>query len=245
MRCIILAILLIETDVVAVPLIYELKKDQTVDFDFHFLNGLHEVPRFPGLEKHFQGPFFQHYAQATADINKVILALQSLPDPSSSPEHFARQVRRLCPGDAEPEAATQHVMNFASNSALGPFDGLLGFSEGASVVANVLIEQERSSLFRPFKCAVLVSGTPPLRPDNGRLYLTDETGERINTPTAHILGEKDPGKRGGLALFNLCTKEAASLYEHKQGHEIPKAPAITRKMAELIREMVAHVEEKS
>ena len=229
----------------AVPLIYELKKSQTVDFDFHFLNGLHEVPRFPGLENQFQGPFFQHYAQATADINNVILALQSLPDPSSSHEHFARQVRRLCPGDAEPEAATQHVMNFARNSALGPFNGLLGFSEGASVAANVLIEQERSSSFRPFKCAVLISGTPPLRPDNGQLFLADETGEIINTPTAHVLGEKDPGRRGGLALFNLCTKGAASLYEHKQGHEIPKVPAVTKKMAELIREMVAHVEEKS
>ena len=210
-------------------------------FDFHFLNGLHEVPRFPGLESHDRGPFFRYYDRDTADLTKIVQSLDSLPASTSSPEHFARHVRRLCPGDAQSEAATQYVRDFASNGQLRPFDGLLGFSEGASIAANVLIEQQRSSSFGPFKCAIFISGTPPMRPADGEPYLADEMGEMIVTPTVHILGAKDPGRRGGVALFNLCTNGTASLYEHGQGHEIPKAPAITKKMAEQIREMVAHV----
>ena len=80
-----------------------------------------------------------------------------------------------------------------------------------------------------------------MRPADGEPYLTDKIKEMIVTPTVHILRAKDPGRRGGVALFNLCTNGTASLYEHGQGHEIPKAPAIIKKMAEQIREMVAHV----
>ena len=217
------------------PLIYELNKDQAIEF--HFLNGLHEAPSFPGLGNQYHGPFFQYYPRAVFDITSVILSMQALPASASTPEQFARQVYPLYPQDAESEAAIQHVMDFASNSELGPFDGLLGFSDGASVAASILINQERSSSFRPFKYAVLISSTLPLRPENEKPFLADEMGQIISTPTAHILGAKDPARRCGLALFNLCTDGTASLYEHGQGHEIPRLPATTKKMAELIREM--------
>ena len=35
------------------------------------------------------------------------------------------------------------------------------FSDGASVAASILIDQEQSSSFQRFKCAVLISGTLP------------------------------------------------------------------------------------
>ena len=225
----------------AVPLTYGLRKDQNLDF--HFLNGLHEVARFPMLESHYHGPFFRWYARNVVSIPQVMASAQAQPGSPSSPEELARQIRQLCPGDAEPEAATQYVRDFASSSELGPFDGLLGFSEGASIAANILIEQERSSSVRPFKCAILISGLPPLQPGNRDAFLADAMGQIITTPTVHIVGAQDPGWLGGLALFNLCVEGTASLYKHAQGHDIPRVPAITKEMVALIHEMLARVNE--
>lgn len=228
------------TDIVA-PLIYELGKHQAVEF--HFLNGLHEVPRFPGLESHYHGPFFRYYGRDAADVTQVAYSMQSLPTLGSSPEDFSRNLRQLCPGDVNSELATQRVLEFARNSNLGPFDGLLGFSEGASVVASVLMDREQSRSLKPFKCAILICGAPPFRPGNEDPYLADVVGQIIQTPSVHILGAKDPGSCGGLALYNLCMNGTASLYDHGRGHEIPRVPAITKKMAGLIRDMIVRVEE--
>lgn len=228
------------TDIVA-PLNYELGKHQAVEF--HFLNGPHEVPRFPGLDCHYHGPFFRYYGRDAADVTQVACSMQNLPTSGISPENFLRELRQLCPGDVNPELATQCVLEFAQNSDLGPFDGLLGFSEGASVVASVLMHCERSRSLRPFKCAILICGAPPFRPGNEDPYLADVVGQIIRTPTVHILGAKDLGRRGGLALYNLCINGTASLYDHGKGHEIPRVPAITKNMAILIRDMIVRVEE--
>ena len=211
--------------------------------EFHFLGGSHEVPGFPGLESHYHGPFFRYYGLDAADVTQVAFSMQSLSTSGSSPEDFSRKVRHLCPGDVNPELATQRVLEFARNSDLGPFDGLLGFSEGASVAANVLMHSEQSRSLRPFKCAILICGAPPFRPGNEDPYLADVVGQIISTPTLHILGAKDPGRLGGLALYNLCTTGTASLYDHGKGHEIPRVPAITKKMAKLIQETIIRVEE--
>lgn len=228
------------TDVV-VPLSYELGKHQSVEFDF--LGGSHEVPGFPGLETHHPGPFFRYYGLDAADVTQVAFSMQSLSTSGNSPEDFSRKVRHLCPGDVNPELATQRVLEFARNSDLGPVDGLLSFSDGASVAANVLMNSEQCRSLRPFKCAILICGTPPFRPRNEDPYLADVVGQIISTPTLHILGVKDPGRLGGLALYNLCTTGTASLYEHGKGHEIPRVPAITKNMAKLIRDMIIRVEE--
>lgn len=231
-----------EADIVA-PLIYELGKHQAVEF--HFLNGPHEVSRFPGLETYYHGPFFRYYGRDAADVTQVAFSMQSLPTWGSSPENFSRNLRQLCPGDINPELATHHVLDFARNSDLGPFDGLLGFSEGASVVASMLVDCEQSRSLKPFKCAILICGAPPFRPGNEDPYLADEVGKIISTPTLHILGAEDPGRCGGLALYNLCMDGTASLYDHGRSHEIPRVPAITKKMAVLIRDMIVRVEETS
>lgn len=213
--------------------------------EFHFLNGAHEVPRPPALESHYHGPFFRYYGRDAADETQVAFSMQSLPTPGSSPENFVRELRQLCPGPVNPELVTQHVLDFAKNSDLGPFDGLLGFSEGASAVANVLIDCGQSRSPRPFKFAILICGAPPFRPGNGDPYLADAVGQIISTPTLHILGAKDPGRRGGLALYNLCINGTASLYDHGKGHEIPRVPAVTRKMAMVIRDIFVGLEETS
>ncbi|KAI4262760.1 MAG: hypothetical protein L6R42_002065 [Xanthoria sp. 1 TBL-2021] len=213
---------------------------QTVEL--HFLNGPHEVSRFPGLGSQHRGPFFRYLGEGAPDVARLVDVMQDLPTSTSSPEEMCRGMRIVYGEDYKPQLAAKYVQDFANTSDAGPFDGLLGFSEGACVAANILLDQERTSPERPFKCAVFFNGIPPARAGNAGIYLADECGQVIKTPTLHVFGARDPGKFASLALGNLCTSDNSLVYDHGQGHEIPRAPAITKRIATLVREMVASIE---
>ena len=225
-------------DVLA-PLMYELSKSQTAEF--HFLNGPHEVPRFPGLDYQHQGPFYRYLDDGAPDIARLATVMQDIPSSARTPEDTCRVLGSLCDEKFNPQNAISHVLDFADNSDMGPFDGLLGFSEGAMVAAYILMEQERTLTQHPFKCAIFFSGVPPARGGNAGPYLADECGQLIKSPTVHFFGARDPGKHASVALANLCTSDNAVIYDHGHGHEIPRAPARTKRMAQIIREMVAAV----
>lgn len=103
----------------------------------------------------------------------------------------------------------------------GPFDGVLGFSEGASVAASLILRQFAETRTSPFKFAIFICGIPPFRWDSQGIISADETTKRINIPTAHVVGSKDPLYQGSRVLYNLCHQPSASMFEHHGGHTIP------------------------
>ncbi|KAI4196042.1 MAG: hypothetical protein LQ348_002365 [Seirophora lacunosa] len=214
------------------PLMYELARTETVEF--HFLNGPHEAPPYGGLGSQHPGPFFSFHGGAYPNVEEFVSQLQDLSALDNSPEERCRTTSMEHATNYKPELTVRYVQEYAKTSDAGPFDGLLGFSEGASVAANLLLDQERTSE-RPFKCGVFFCGGPPFKPGNGGHYLADECGEAIKIPTVHIFGARDLGNFTSLALKNLCSSENALAYEHSQGHEVPRAPAVTKRMATLIR----------
>ncbi|XP_062391510.1 esterase OVCA2 isoform X1 [Sardina pilchardus] len=103
----------------------------------------------------------------------------------------------------------------------GPFDGLLGFSQGAALVAMLLALQEggQEPEFR-FRFAVLISGFRSACVQHARFYSAP-----IATPTLHVFGEVDAVipihmSRDLLAVFT----EPAAL-THSGGHFVPAASA--------------------
>lgn len=211
---------------------YELARTETVEF--HFLNSPHEVPPYGALGSSHPGPFFCFYGDSYPDIGALLAKVQDQSASDSSPEERCRTLNLEHVTSFTPQLAPKYVQEYAKTSDAGPFDGLLGFSEGASVAADVLLDQERTSE-RPFKCGVFFCGIPPYKPSSADMYLADECGEAIKIPTVHITGARDLANFAGSALKNLCSSENASAYEHSQGHEVPRAPAVTKRMATLIR----------
>ena len=123
----------------------------------------------------------------------------------------------------------------------GPFDGLWGFSEGASLAAILLIRQKRRheeksralghSTPPPLKplvrCAVFFSGPTPVDPpasggDDKEPEPLDpaSAGEPIRIPTAHVWGSNDR-EYVGPGLTQLCQPEGCNVFIHGRGHEIP------------------------
>jgi hypothetical protein len=138
-------------------------------------------------------------------------------------------------------------------TAEGPFQGLMGFSEGGIVAAMLLTHDARSS-FAGLECGILMSAAPPLDPA-GILEEDPPTlrcltpagvvdGTAIRVPTAHVIGSNEPFAHlvslsplagvlisSGLEdpeelhqlLFQLCDGSRRERFFHQLGHEVPGA----------------------
>lgn len=67
----------------------------------------------------------------------------------------------------------------------GPFDGVIGYSEGATVAATLLLcEKARGA--KGLRCGVFFMGWPPMDPEGFSLVLGDESPWGIDVPTCHV-----------------------------------------------------------
>lgn len=67
----------------------------------------------------------------------------------------------------------------------GPFDAVVGYSEGATMAATMLLWQQRRGV-QLFKYGVFFAGWPPVDPGTHDIVLADEGEERIEARTLHI-----------------------------------------------------------
>ncbi|KAJ5703225.1 hypothetical protein N7488_010773 [Penicillium malachiteum] len=112
----------------------------------------------------------------------------------------------------------------------GPYDGFIGFSIGAAVLASYLIREValRPSKPLPVKCAIFLSGGAPLDHvalERGEVALVDSISDTPllpRLPTAHIWGRNDKLWAGrSELLLALCDSEASTIYLHDEAHAVP------------------------
>ncbi|NXB88409.1 OVCA2 Esterase, partial [Vidua chalybeata] len=102
----------------------------------------------------------------------------------------------------------------------GPFDGLLGFSQGAALAAMVCALRARGDPRFPVAFAVLVAAFASRAPAHGHFYR-----EPIALPTLHVVGDTDAVIAAPLSReLARCFVEPVVL-THPGGHFIPAAPA--------------------
>ena len=72
----------------------------------------------------------------------------------------------------------------------GPFEGIIGYSEGATVAGTLLLAEQRrrDKLGRQpmIKCAIFFAGWPPLDPTTFAMILSDQSDTLIDIHTCHI-----------------------------------------------------------
>lgn len=120
----------------------------------------------------------------------------------------------------------------------GPFDGILGFSQGAALAAMLLVRHGAAK--PPVLFAVFICGGQPYNEDilkKGVCEFIDPTSDEqiIHVPTANILGGKDKDLDHTERLLRLCQSWGRFSYDHGAGHEIPRTPkGVTEEMARVI-----------
>ncbi|KAJ4833534.1 Rhodanese-like domain-containing protein 6 [Turnera subulata] len=103
-------------------------------------------------------------------------------------------------------------------SERGPFDGILGFSQGAAMAASLAARQGRLNGEIGFRFVILCSGFP--------VQLGDVDHASVNCPSLHIFGSASGNDR---QIANQASRDLASLFEdgsstiieHDCGHIIP------------------------
>ncbi|KAE9966560.1 hypothetical protein BLS_005181 [Venturia inaequalis] len=127
----------------------------------------------------------------------------------------------------------------------GPFDGVMGFSQGCALASMLLL---RRNFPAPFSFAIFICAVCPLAEsslDIGILRYCDAAvdGEAlIQIPTAHIIGAKDDYLADSTSLVALCCPKLRMVFDHRGGHEVPSKPKeMVEGMARTIQKVIAKV----
>ncbi|KAK6837788.1 hypothetical protein RU639_001167 [Aspergillus parasiticus] len=134
----------------------------------------------------------------------------------------------------------------------GPFDGIIGFSLGATMALSWLVNwyQANGSDVAPFKVAVFFSNArqpydhDALAMDRIAYLNSTQIGKGIDIPTAHIWGSADPQAEEAQRAVNFCDSERRSIFVHGKGHEIPSSVEDTVSIAKVINRAIYQVEGK-
>ncbi|KAF0710158.1 Aste57867_5609 [Aphanomyces stellatus] len=119
----------------------------------------------------------------------------------------------------------------ASIRRLGPFDIIVGFSQGATMATLLTAHYQAKGRHPPYKAVILVCGLAPI--DGMPPGLLE-----VNIPSFHILGESDPVVDAGQALVGMYSSTARHVVTHPDGHKFPMFPhseVIFNEVARLVR----------
>lgn len=112
----------------------------------------------------------------------------------------------------------------------GPFDGVMAYSQGAGLVAMLLVRRQyltpdRAPLFR---CAILFSPGHVFDPfawlQNGETKVLDHIPAGMSAlalPIVIMYGKSDALKHHSFQVAALCDPDLLSLHMHEGGHEVP------------------------
>lgn len=123
------------------------------------------------------------------------------------------------------DAATAYLEEIIAEE--GPFDGVIGFSQGAAFAARLLLrQQERDPLGPPlFKMAIFFCCSSLFYFETDQDYkqkMTKIKDVEIQVPTVHIVGTTDHHRPFGLDLIDLCNGKVRKTINVVMGHEIPR-----------------------
>ncbi|CZT08520.1 hypothetical protein WAI453_007189 [Rhynchosporium graminicola] len=251
------------------PLVNELASDKTAEL--FFIHG--PVQAYPpqGFEEYFgQAPYYRfiepNKGDGTAEGGDDVLErIRHFPEGATAEDQM-RELMNYGSGsgsmDTTPESSDDgsnfgdySYSNSSAQNAMdylyqimekeGPFDGIVGYSEGATVAATLLLHEQkrfaREGRMPMFKCALFFAGWPPMTPEFDGIVLADETDLTITIPTCHIIGSLDPYLAGSLALYNICDMDTAILFDHAKGHTLPRHKDTVRELGNVIRQMILDI----
>ncbi|KAH8671518.1 serine hydrolase FSH [Xylariales sp. PMI_506] len=229
------------------PFLKELTDDGTATF--HFIHGPCKAIPPEGFEDYFGKAPHYRFIEPDKDVEKtdfddVLARIRDFPN-GESPEDTMRELMRegLAPSNRSTDRAIKYVADIMAKQ--GPFDGIIGYSEGATMAATMLLYEQhcfkRYGTTPMFKYAIFFAGWPPVDPKSHALVLSDERDDRIEIRTLHVVGSLDPYIDGSTALYNVCDLDTAYLFDHGKGHTLPRDRDTIRELGNIIRDNIEEI----
>jgi predicted esterase len=135
--------------------------------------------------------------------------------------------------------AFEHVLKIVATE--GPFDAVMGFSQGAALAGALIAHQAKHHPEQPpvFRAAVFICGGAPWESAGLEYIASQPDTYPINIPTAHIVGKLDSLYPESMKLYGLCEPSKAAFYDHGSKHMVPFDMKNTEEMTRVIEETVA------
>lgn len=70
--------------------------------------------------------------------------------------------------------------------------------------------------------------------DKVQVVLADQAQGVIDIPTLHIVGCSDPYILGAVALYNMCERTSAEMFDHGKGHTVPRDSRTIQELCDAI-----------
>jgi hypothetical protein len=128
----------------------------------------------------------------------------------------------------------EYIVDYINQN--GPFDGLLGFSQGAIVCVTMLLKIPTWPLIpNCIKFGIIVS-CPPINDPTIKPILDKTFNQRDQLPTLHISGKNDTLITSEMSemVFKYFNPSLAEFYLHKGGHYCPSDPDFRQKLKDFI-----------
>jgi hypothetical protein len=169
-----------------------LKEFQSDDVIFRFIQGPYEVNPPVGYEDFFGGPPYYRFivpSDQDEETTDVIERIRDFPQ-LETPEMTMRELMTF--GVARTEDSARHTLDYLYEimDKEGPFDGIVGYSEGATIAGTMLLHEQKrqreEGRVPMLKCALFFGGWPPMTPELDGIVLSDQSELTIEVPTTHI-----------------------------------------------------------
>ncbi|KAG5984185.1 hypothetical protein E4U55_005798 [Claviceps digitariae] len=223
--------------------------ERTGPTQFKWINGGHPATPPAGFDEYFgPGPLYRFIDfDGVSELDDILLKIRDIPAGLTAEDAMRRLI-------GEKQSFNASAVQNTLNRLMGVLDldptitGILGYSEGATVAASLILEEKRrfeeegrprrimSPPIDPLKNAVFFAGWPPIRLADGAVecLLADECDNVIDVPTCHVVGCNDPYINGAMALFGMCDEDSAVLFDHGKGHTVPRDQRTLQELVSVI-----------
>ncbi|KAG5934393.1 hypothetical protein E4U59_006250 [Claviceps monticola] len=211
---------------------------------FKWINGGHAATPPPGFDEYFgPEPLYRFIDfDGVSELDDILSRLRDMPQGITAEDAMRKLV-----GD-KPSFKATAIQNTLDRLMMvldedPEITGILGYSEGATVAASLILEEQRRYVeegrTRRIKSAVFFAGWPPIRlvGDTVECLLADECDTVIDIPTCHVVGCNDPYIDGAMALFSMCDEDSALLFDHGKGHTVPRDPRTLQELVSVVNEV--------
>ncbi|RYP63533.1 hypothetical protein DL771_009229 [Monosporascus sp. 5C6A] len=221
------------------PFIDAMEKSSRVKF--RWIDGSHRAVPPPGFENYFgQPPLYRFVAfDGVEALDDVLSRIRELPQGITPEDTIRSLVKEQQPYSPRTlQSALDRLFQIMDEDR--EIDGILGYSEGATVAATLILEESRrlqeEGRPRRIKYGIFFAGWPPVRlqGDHIQVLLPDEVENAIDVPTCHVIGCNDPYIHGAMALYSMCDEDTALLFDHGKGHTVPRDARTIRELAEAV-----------
>lgn len=72
------------------------------------------------------------------------------------------------------------------------------------------------------------------------VLLADQDQDVIDIPSLHVIGCSDPYVAGAVALYNMCDRDNAEMFDHGKGHTVPRDARTIQELCDAIERLTSN-----